>query len=314
MWKRSSSSVDPLLDEVRRAEHGEAVDLAAVEQLAGDERGLDGLADADVVGDEQAHRVELERHEQRHELVGARLDGDLAEAAEGPGAAPQREQERVAQEQRRVLAALLRGGRAREAWRRVTGSASSGRWMSVWSSSEPETGRTRSVSASLPDEDDPLAPAGADEAAGAELGVAAWSGAPERLRERREGLGPGRLGSSKRDRARSRGRRARPRRRARPAPKHGGDVVVAPDERALVAVRRSSGVGVRARAVRERGAAASQRGEPGDVARVGGRGAGWRVGGAPRPARPLVSARARRSRISRALSSRRSSSSWSGWL
>ncbi len=32
----------------------------------------------------------------------------------------------------------------------TTGSASSARWMNVWSSSEPETGRTRSTSASLP--------------------------------------------------------------------------------------------------------------------------------------------------------------------
>jgi hypothetical protein len=97
----------PLLDEVRRAQHDEPLDVAAVEQLAGDERGLDGLADADVVGDEQAHRVELQRHEQRHELVGARLDRDLAEAAERAGAAPQRQQQRVAQEQRSVVAAEL---------------------------------------------------------------------------------------------------------------------------------------------------------------------------------------------------------------
>jgi hypothetical protein len=43
----------PLLGQMRRTEHGQAPDLAPVEQLAGDETGLDGLADADVVGDEQ---------------------------------------------------------------------------------------------------------------------------------------------------------------------------------------------------------------------------------------------------------------------
>ena len=74
----------PLLGQVRRAQHGQAADLAAVEQLPGDGAGLDGLADADVVGDQQAHRVQLEGHHQRHELVGARLDGDAPEAAEGP--------------------------------------------------------------------------------------------------------------------------------------------------------------------------------------------------------------------------------------
>ena len=73
----------PLLGQMRRAQHGDAADLAAVEQLAGGEARLDGLADADVVGDEHAHRVELQRHHQRHELVGPGLDRDAAEAAEG---------------------------------------------------------------------------------------------------------------------------------------------------------------------------------------------------------------------------------------
>ena len=45
----------PLLDEMRRAQDGEAVDLAAVDQLAQDQPGLDGLADADIVGDQQPH-------------------------------------------------------------------------------------------------------------------------------------------------------------------------------------------------------------------------------------------------------------------
>jgi hypothetical protein len=95
-----------------------------------DERGLDGLADTDVVGDEQAHRIELERHEQRHELVGARLDGDLAEAAERAGAAPQRQQQRVAQELRRVVAGLVPHlGRGNVA--SVTGTGSSAVWMTV---------------------------------------------------------------------------------------------------------------------------------------------------------------------------------------
>ena len=71
----SSSSVCPLLHEVRRAEHGQTLDLAAVEQLAGNEGGFDGLPDAHVVGDQDADRIELERHQERHELVGRWVDG-----------------------------------------------------------------------------------------------------------------------------------------------------------------------------------------------------------------------------------------------
>ena len=87
----------PLLRQVRRAEHRDPADLAAIEQLARDEARLDGLADAHVVGDEQAHRVEPEGHHQRHELVGPGLDGDAAEAAERAGGGAGRETRRVAQ-------------------------------------------------------------------------------------------------------------------------------------------------------------------------------------------------------------------------
>jgi hypothetical protein len=45
----------PLLAQVGRAQHGHALDLAAVEQFACDQSALDGLADADVVGNQQAH-------------------------------------------------------------------------------------------------------------------------------------------------------------------------------------------------------------------------------------------------------------------
>ena len=88
----------PLLGQVGRAQHRDAADLAAVEQFAGDEARLDGLADADVVGDEHAHRVELQRHHQRYELVGPGLDRDAAEAAEGAGGGPGGEARGVAQE------------------------------------------------------------------------------------------------------------------------------------------------------------------------------------------------------------------------
>ena len=62
----------------------------------------------------EAHRIELEGHEQRHELVGARLDRDLPKAPEGSGAPPQREQQRVAQQEGRVVSAPSGARPARE--------------------------------------------------------------------------------------------------------------------------------------------------------------------------------------------------------
>ena len=88
----------PLVHEMGRAEDDGAIDVPAVEEFAGDEQGLDRLSYADVVRDEEAHRVELERHEQRHELVRAGFDRDLANAPEGAGAPSQREQQRVAKQ------------------------------------------------------------------------------------------------------------------------------------------------------------------------------------------------------------------------
>ena len=96
----------PLLDEVPRAQHSKVADLAAVEQLAHDQAGFDRLADADVVRDEQPHRRKAQRHEQRHELVRARLDGDVAKRAERTGPRAELELKRITQEEcARVIAA-----------------------------------------------------------------------------------------------------------------------------------------------------------------------------------------------------------------
>ena len=75
----------PLLGEVRRAQHCESFRLARDEQLLSDECRLDGLADSDVVGDEEPDRVESQRHEQRDELVRPRLDRDGSEGTEWSG-------------------------------------------------------------------------------------------------------------------------------------------------------------------------------------------------------------------------------------
>jgi len=86
----------PLLDQMRRTEHGEAGDLAAIMQLAHDQARFDRLADTDVVGDQQANRRLTERHQQRHELIRPRLDGDVGERAERTGTGAKLELQRIA--------------------------------------------------------------------------------------------------------------------------------------------------------------------------------------------------------------------------
>lgn len=53
----------PLLDKVRRAEDGQAGDFAAIHEFACNQTGFNGLADTHVVGDQQTHRGQAQRHQ-----------------------------------------------------------------------------------------------------------------------------------------------------------------------------------------------------------------------------------------------------------
>jgi len=88
----------PLFREVGRAQDGGLVDLPPVQEFPDQQACLDRLADADIVGDEQADRVELQPHQQRHELVRARLHGDPTERAERPGRSSGADTDGVSQE------------------------------------------------------------------------------------------------------------------------------------------------------------------------------------------------------------------------
>ena len=81
----------PLLDQVRWTEHAETVDFAAVKQFAEDEPGFDRLADANIVGDQQANDRKPQRHENRHQLVSPGLYSDARGRAEGPCPSAQRQ-------------------------------------------------------------------------------------------------------------------------------------------------------------------------------------------------------------------------------
>ena len=106
----------PLLGELRRAEHGQRARLRRGRAVRGRSAGFDGLADAHVIGDQQAHRIELERHQQRHELVRARLDGDTGKRAERPGAGAEAEAHRIAQQAAGAIVAGHSRGRADQRW------------------------------------------------------------------------------------------------------------------------------------------------------------------------------------------------------
>src|ERR1035437_8528931 len=53
----------PLLGELWRAKDSPAYAFAAVEQLTGDQTGVHCLTDAHIDGNQQAHRVQLARHQ-----------------------------------------------------------------------------------------------------------------------------------------------------------------------------------------------------------------------------------------------------------
>ena len=72
----------PLFGQLGWAENGDAGNLAPVQQLAGNEERLDGLSDAHVITDKEAHGGKPQCHEKGHKLVGPGLDGDPPDAAE----------------------------------------------------------------------------------------------------------------------------------------------------------------------------------------------------------------------------------------
>jgi len=94
---------------MRRAEDGQPLAFAAVDQLTGDEEGLHRLSDPDVVGDEEAHRVQLEPHEQGNELIRPGIYRDAAEGAERAGAGTETEPQRVAEQAAGAVVADLSG-------------------------------------------------------------------------------------------------------------------------------------------------------------------------------------------------------------
>ena len=102
----------PLLREMRWTEDREAVNLAAIEEFTSDQAGLDGLADADIVGDQEPHGIEPQRHEERHELIRPRLYGNLRKRPKGPRAESRRDAGRIAKQSAGdVIACILRIGR-----------------------------------------------------------------------------------------------------------------------------------------------------------------------------------------------------------
>jgi hypothetical protein len=83
--------------EMRRAQHREPSGKAPVEHFARDHRRLDRLADADIVGDQEPHRRLPQRHDQRHELIRTRHDGNVPERAERPRPGTQAQPWRIEQ-------------------------------------------------------------------------------------------------------------------------------------------------------------------------------------------------------------------------
>ena len=79
----------PLIDEVRRAQHREPVDLAAIQHLTEDQPGFDCLADAHIIGIEEPDRVLAQRHHEGRQLIGARREVQAARASERPRAPAQ---------------------------------------------------------------------------------------------------------------------------------------------------------------------------------------------------------------------------------
>jgi hypothetical protein len=88
----------PLLSQRGPAQHSEPGRVALFQQFCGDQAGLDGLADADVIGDQQPDRFLAQAHQQRDELVGTGLHRESGHGTKRPGAGPEPDPQRGAQQ------------------------------------------------------------------------------------------------------------------------------------------------------------------------------------------------------------------------
>jgi len=75
----------PLLAKVGWAYDSKPTGYTSVQQLPGNHRSLDGLADAHVIGNEEPNRVHAEGHDEGNELIGSGVDGEAADGAERSG-------------------------------------------------------------------------------------------------------------------------------------------------------------------------------------------------------------------------------------
>ena len=104
----------PLIEHRGRACDNNPFDAAAQQQFARDQPGLDGLAEPDVVGNEQVDARQPKRLAQRVELVGvdanAGAEGRLKEIGVGRGHAVPRQGAEIGRKQRRIVETLIRHG------------------------------------------------------------------------------------------------------------------------------------------------------------------------------------------------------------
>src|SRR5262249_55165992 len=87
---------------------------AAIHQLAHDQPGLDGLTDADIVGDQQSHDGNPQRHQQWDKLIGAWLEAETCRRSKWSGAPPERKSQSFGEEACAVLGRQVVGRRKRE--------------------------------------------------------------------------------------------------------------------------------------------------------------------------------------------------------
>ncbi|OQA94683.1 MAG: hypothetical protein BWY25_02701 [Chloroflexi bacterium ADurb.Bin222] len=103
----------PLIAQIGGTKHRQASDFTAFPQFAGDEQRFNRLAHAHVISNQQAHGIKAQGHQERHELIGARADGDAAQRAQRCRALAQGQPRRLPEQVRsdRVSNILWRRGR-----------------------------------------------------------------------------------------------------------------------------------------------------------------------------------------------------------
>ena len=99
----------PLFGQRRGAQYSQALNLAAIQQLAGNQSGFDGFSDTHIIGNQNPDRILFQGDQQRNQLIRPGVHSQPAKGSKGSGAGAKPQAHRIAKQITGVVVARRAG-------------------------------------------------------------------------------------------------------------------------------------------------------------------------------------------------------------